>query len=178
MKKIFFNFVVGLTVVFFCGLAIAAVSYDHEVEDNGVQMFWKVTDSELHIKIIAETTGWVGVGFNPTEQMKDANYIIGYVKDGEAVVHDHFGHEKWNHREDTALGGSRDLTVVGGEEKDGRTTLEFSLPLDSGDDYDAVIDGQGKTVLLLAYGGSRDSLRSMHRYRTTLTIRLAEGRRE
>ncbi len=178
IKKKVFNVMLCTVVALYCSGATAAGSYDHAVEENGIKMFWKVADDELHVKVTAETSGWVGVGFNPTEQMKGANYIVGYVKNGEVVLHDDFGDGKWNHSEDTALGGTDDFTIVGGHETDGHTTLEFSFPLDSGDDYDGGIDPQGRTVVLLAYGGKRDSLRAMHRYRTTLTVNLATGRRE
>ncbi len=178
MEKKIFNVLLGAVLVFYGSAAMAAENYEHTLEDNGMELSWKVADDQLHIKISAETTGWVGIGFNPTEQMKDANYIIGYVKDGEVVLGDHFGDQKWNHREDKTLGGTEDLTVVDGKESEGRTTLEFSLPLDSGDAYDGVIDPQGETVVLLAYGGNRDSLRAMHKYRKTLTLNLATGRQE
>ncbi|HKJ66184.1 MAG TPA: DOMON domain-containing protein [Desulfopila sp.] len=178
MKKRILNVLLGSIVALYSSGATAAESYDHAVEEDGIKMFWKVTDDDLHVKVTAETSGWVGVGFNPTEQMKGANYIIGYIKNGEVVLHDDFGDEKWNHSEDTSLGGTDDLTIVDGLESEGHTTLEFFLPLDSGDDYDGVIDPQGRTVVLLAYGGKRDSLRAIHRYRTTLTVNLATGRRE
>ena len=61
-----------------------SASYDHEVEAKGVSFSWKDDGDTLHGKMSAKTKGWVAVGFNPSSKMKDANYILGYVKDGTA----------------------------------------------------------------------------------------------
>ena len=52
---------------------------------------WKIDGANLHVRLSAKTTGWVAVGFDSTSAMKDANLIIGYVKDGRAVLRDDFG---------------------------------------------------------------------------------------
>ncbi len=156
------------------GLSFAA-DYDHETEAGPMTFSWKVTESDLLIKISGKTTGWVGIGFNPVDQMKGADYILGYVKDGKVELRDDYGDSERNHTEDEKLGGASDVTVIGGEEKGGVTTLEFSIPLDSGDKFDTVIDPQGETVVLLAFGGKRDSFISKHQFRTTLTVNLSSG---
>jgi hypothetical protein len=169
-----------LSMVFLAGFAAnsMATEYDHETEVRGMNFAWKVAEGTLHVKLTARTTGWVGIGFNPTEQMKGANYILGYVKNGKVELRDDYGDETRNHKEDEKLGGTNDLTVIGGEEKGGSTTLEFSIPLDSGDKYDSKLDPEGETVVLLAYGGSRDSFRSKHKYKATLSVNLSSGSAE
>ncbi|MDJ0623997.1 MAG: DOMON domain-containing protein [Desulfocapsaceae bacterium] len=162
-------FLVGLT-----GNAIA-VEYDHETEVRGMTFSWKVADGNLHVKLMGKTTGWVGIGFNPTEGMKDANYVLGYVKKGKVEITDDFGNSAINHKSDEELGGTNDVTVVGGEEKGRATTLEFSIPLDSGDKYDSVLDPEGTTVVLLAFGGNRDSFRSKHRANAIINVNLSTG---
>ncbi len=171
--------VVSLMLSLVCVLSFAltsiAAEYDHEVKAKDMDFAWKVNGENLHIKISAPTTGWVGIGFNPVKMMEGANYILGYVKDGKVELRDDYGDSQRNHKEDERLGGKTDLTVVGGEEKGKSTTLEFTIPLNSGDKYDTVIDPNGDTVVLLAYGGKRDSFRSKHKYRETLNINLSSG---
>lgn len=152
-----------------------ATEYDHETEVRGMNFAWKVAEESLHVKLTARTTGWIGIGFNPTDQMKGANYIIGYVNKGKVEIRDDYGDETRNHKEDEKLGGTVDLTVVGGAEKGGSTTLEFSIPLDSGDQYDSKLDPEGETVVLLSYGGKRDSFRSKHKYKAILKVNLSSG---
>lgn len=155
-----------------------AVDYEHETKVRGMEFAWKVADDTLHVKLTARTTGWVGIGFNPVKYMEGADYIIGYVKRGKVTLRDDYGDSARNHKSDEKLGGTDDVTLVSGEEKGRSTTLEFSLPLNSGDTYDSVLDPEGETVVLLAYGGKRDSFRSKHKFRTTLKVNLSTGKVE
>lgn len=170
---------VGLLACLFVAISmgnVTAQEYDHTAEVKDMSFSWKIVDKAIQIKLTGESTGWVAIGFNPTSQMKDANFVIGYVKNGKATIEDDFGHEERAHKMDEDLGGKNDVTVIGGEEKGKTTTLEFSIPLDSGDKYDSVIDPNGETVVLLAYGGSRDSFKSKHKFRTAIKVNLATGK--
>lgn len=152
-----------------------AADYAHEVKDKNIGFAWTVDGDKLAVKLWAETEGWVGIGFNPSEKMKDANYVLGYVKKGEAKIIDEFGDSNTSHKSDEKLGGSTDAALVGGTEEGGVTTIEFTMPLDSGDKNDTVIDPNGDTIVLLAYGAGRDSFKSKHKYRTTLKVNLSTG---
>lgn len=155
---------------------VVAQEYDHTAKVEDMTFSWKIVDKAIQIKLSGETTGWVGIGFNPSSQMKDAGIVIGYVKKGKVTIEDDFGDEERGHKKDDKLGGKNDITVIGGEEKGKTTTIEFSMPLNSGDKYDSAIDPNGETVVLLAYGGSRDSFRSKHKFRTSIKVNLATGK--
>lgn len=155
-----------------------AADYDHETKVEDMTFAWKVDGANLHVKLSADTTGWIGIGFNPEEEMKGANYILGYVKGGKVKLTDDYGDSARGHKEDEKLGGTTDVTAVGGEEKGDTTTIEFTIPLDSGDKYDSVLTPDGDTVVLLAYGGKRDSFKSKHKFRKSLKVNLATGKVE
>lgn len=165
----------GCSILLVAASQGAAADYDHTVEAKNMTFSWKIDEDKLAGKMTAETDGWVGVGFNPTKKMQDANYVIGYVKDGEVKIADEFGSTSTGHKTDTELGGTEDVTVVGGTEEGGVTTIEFIIPLESSDKNDAKIDVNGDTVVLLAYGAGRDSFKNKHKYRTTMTINLSTG---
>ncbi len=114
---------------------------------------WQVRDDSLDVRISAPTTGWVAIGFEPTRAMKDADMRFGFVADGSAEVGDHFGVSAINHRFDTDLGGTRDVSNVGGSEEGGRTTLTFTMPLDSGDEYDVALSPGQEVIVIYAHGG-------------------------
>lgn len=154
---------------------VAAADYDHTVEAKNISFSWKIDGDNLAGKVSAKTDGWVGVGFNPTNKMKDANYVIGYVKDGKVKIVDEFGETATGHKADDKLGGADNVKVVGGTEEGGMTTIEFEIPLNSGDDKDGVLDPKGDTKLLLAYGAGRDSFRSKHKYREEMIVNLSTG---
>jgi hypothetical protein len=164
-----------------CGIFLAAASYgmaadyDHTVEAKNMTFSWKIDGDKLAAKLTAETEGWVGVGFNPSQKMKDANFILGYVKDGKVTIVDDYGNTSTGHKDDVDLSGTSDVTVVGGTEEEDVTTIEFIIPLTSGDKTDVNIDVNGDTTVLLAYGADRDSFRTKHKYRTQMTINLSTG---
>lgn len=167
--------------VLVCWLVLAVVTigsaaeYDHNVEAKKMTFSWKIDGDNLAVKVSAKTDGWVGVGFNPKKKMKDANYVLGYVKDGQTKLTDEFGTGSTTHKSDDSLGTTSDVTLVGGSEEGGVTTLEFVLPLNSGDKHDVAIDVNGDTVVLLAYGAGRDSFKSKHKFRTAVTVNLSTG---
>ncbi len=164
-------------VMLLCMAAIntQAAEYTHEVKSKKIAFAWKVDGNKLAVKLTAETDGWVGIGFNPTSEMKGANFILGYVKNGVAEVEDDFGTDENLHNPDTKLGGTSDVTLVGGTETGGVTTIEFTIPLNASDKNDTKIDVNGDTTVLLAYGAGRDSFMSRHTYRTTVKVNLSTG---
>ncbi|MFP4180689.1 MAG: DOMON domain-containing protein [Spirochaetaceae bacterium] len=84
--------------------------------------------------------------------MKDANIIFGFVKEGEVHIEDHYGTGTFSHEKDTDIGGSRDILDYSGSESDGETTLEFTIPLDSGDEYDTPLTLSKEHTVLFAFG--------------------------
>ena len=164
-------------VLFFTSTIVGATEYQHELKDKKMSFSWTVDGEKLAVKLVAETKGWVGIGFNPVEKMAGANFILGYVKKGKAKIIDEFGHDD-KHKSDTKLGGANDVTLVEGTEVDGLTTIEFTIPLDSGDKNDGKIDANGDTTVLLGYGAGRDSFRAKHKYRSTFIVNLSTGASE
>jgi hypothetical protein len=167
-------FIASLAILCTSGVAMAA-DYAHELTVKKMTFSWTVNGDMLDIKLSAKTTGWVAVGFNPNKKMQGANIIIGYVKNGKVVINDEFGSGKTSHTGDTKQGGQDNILNKKGSESGGVTTLEFSIPMKSGDSTDTVIDPTANTKVILAYGGSRDSLRTRHTFRTGKTVILATG---
>lgn len=143
------------------------------LEASDISLEWLVEGDELHMTISAPTTGWVAVGFKPSRIMKDANFVIGYVSGGEVFIEDHFGSGTFAHKPDTELGGTRDVTLKSGSEENGTTSLSFSLPLSSGDEYDREITPGEEIKVLLAYGGNgEDNFNAKHRFRTSAQLMI------
>ncbi len=139
----------------------------------GMEILWQIEGENIKITIKAPTTGWVSIGFDPVFMMKDANIIIGYIKEGDLFIRDDFGNANTRHTPDTQLGGIDNVLNAEGVEENGTTTLIFSIPLDSGDKVDrALIKGEEYTIIL-AYGKDQsDSFTSYHKKRGKTTIKL------
>ncbi len=155
MKKIiiFFIFLFGL-------FSINSQDKFIEIKKEKFIFKYKYTDNTIDIVLSAETTGWLAVGFNPTVKMKDANYIIGYVKEGILYIEDHFGFSPIGHKSDLELGGTNDIYNSKGIEKDGKTEISFSIPRKPVDKFDNEIK-KGKNKIILAMG-LRDDFTSKH----------------
>ncbi len=167
--------VLGTLCLFLASSFVAASDYAHELEDKDMAFAWKVDGDNLLVKMSAKTEGWVGIGFNPTEKMKDANFVLGYVKKGKAKIIDEYGTSKTAHKNDEKLGGTTDAVLINGTEEGGVTTIEFSMPLKTDDKNDQNLDVDANTIVLLAYGSGRDSFKSKHKYRGTFNVNLGSG---
>ena len=109
----------------------------------------------------AETTGFVALGIQPGNAMKDADIIFGYVEDGNAVVVDLFSTGAFGpHSEDTELGGVNNVTEFAGTENDGITVIEFKRALNTADEYDIPLK-KGINKIIWSYGSS-DSMDRKH----------------
>ncbi len=152
-----------------------AGDYQHSVVSKKMTFDWSVEGDMLAIKLTAPTKGWVAIGFNPSKKMKDANIIIGYVKNGKVSIFDEFGTHPTKHGKDSKKGGSDNITVVGGSEEGKTTTIEFKIPINSGDTLDGKLDVNGETTVILAYGPDRDSVRIKHTYHDKKIVNLSTG---
>lgn len=149
---------------------IATGEYRHTLTDSatGIELSWQNDSTYLYVGLTSPGTGWVAIGFDPEQQMKGANIIIGAVKDGELLMQDHFGTAPTSHREDS----SSEIVQVAGTESAGKTVIEFSISLQSDDPADMALQ-PGQTVsIILAYHTSSDSFTTRHSKRTTTEITL------
>ena len=139
---------------------------------EGITLEWRTTTNTLlEVRVSAETTGWVGVGFEPSgSQMSGANIILGYVDGSDVILEDHYGSSQTAHTEDT----QSNITLISGTEENGVTTLWFTTPYISSDTaHDQPITSGNTVTVLLAYGSnSSDDTTTTHgsgrRIRTTI----------
>lgn len=104
------------------------------------KLYYKIVNLDVYFRMEGKTLGYVAVGFEPTQAMKDADMVIGYVVKGNVYAFDAYSTGLYGpHPEDTSLGGKIDIYDVKGEERDGYTIIEFRRPLDTKDKYDVVL---------------------------------------
>lgn len=154
---------------------VAGAQVWQEVVVDGFTLNWAtVIGDMLSVKLSAPTTGWLSVGFDPTQQMLDANIIIGYVESATPFLRDDFGWQATSHRADTLLGGTNDVTIDGGTEAGGTTQIEFTIPLDSGDPKDReLIVGNLYTVIFARSGDGEDNFSAPHAVTSSAQIEIS-----
>lgn len=152
-----------------------ADEYAHKLEAKDMTVFWRIDKEQIHVKLVAKTTGWVAIGFDPENAMQGADIIIGAVKNGKVKIEDHYGDRKRGHSPDEKLGGENHVLNPAGEEADDVTTISFSRALESGDKWDKPIAAQGTSRIMIAYGSGQDSFKAGHQYRGIYDINYSTG---
>jgi len=135
---------------------------------TAMSVFWQHDGILLYVGLEAPGTGWLSIGFGPERRMQGANILIAAIADGTLTIEDHYGHTQTSHRTDEV----DHVIQAAGSEADGRSIVEFAIPLDSGDGEDAALAPGDEVAIILAYHGSNDSLIARHTKRSTSSIVL------
>lgn len=142
-----------------------------EIEKNGMKICWQFNHNKLDVKVFAPTKGWVAIGFNEENHLVGNNLIMGKIVDGQAIVSDRrivgFG----NHKAVEDIGGKNHLSNIGGKEDANGSLLQFSLTIESMDDFHYDLSKEKTLFLLIAYSES-DDFEHHSRMRTSVEIRL------
>ncbi len=148
---------------------IEAGEYRHTVTRSDFDVHYTVDDVYAWFGLKARTAGWVAIGFEPSSRMKDADLVLGMVKNGEAMISDQFSTDMYGpHFPDTELGGTNDILDYGGREENGYTVIEFKRLLATDDEFDRDITGDSVSIII-AYG-STDDFSRQHAWRQSLRI--------
>ncbi|MCY3412628.1 MAG: hypothetical protein INQ03_13405 [Candidatus Heimdallarchaeota archaeon] len=133
--------------------------YGASYHDTNLDMmvYWEHNGTYFKAALVIEATGWVSIGFG--QVMAGSSMIMGGYDSG-AYCYDLIGTGGVAHSDDTNQGGTYDISDCAATE-DTSTTLEFIIPMDSGDDQDTVIE-VGTADIFFAYAASSDGKTSMH----------------
>jgi len=147
--------------------------YPHvlSLKDGKVEIYWKNDAGSLWVAIRGKTTGWVAVGFDPDKHMKGANFLLAYVQDDSTIFRDDYGSGRFGHQSDTELGGKDHILECRGKEEKGVTTVEFKIPLNSGDQYDKLLKPKKEYTILLGLG-KKDDFHKRHFLKVKAKITL------
>jgi hypothetical protein len=105
--------------------------------------------------------------------MKGANMVLVAVDaEGQVVARDDYGIGTMSHAADVDSGGMDDILSVAGSETADQTTVEFVIPLDSGDPFDKPLTAGETYGLLVAYNATSDDFTQKHTSRGTGEITL------
>jgi hypothetical protein len=153
------------------GAAVQNKSDFSTVKAGKFVFLYKTEGENLVGKVSYPTAGWVGVGFNPVKMMKGANFILGTLAADKALVSDEFGTSNTSHAPDTTIGGKNNIIDGNVAIENGTTTVSFTIPLNSGDDKDAVLE-KGKPIKVIFAAGKKPDIKKIHGDIESATITL------
>jgi hypothetical protein len=121
-----------------------------------MEVYSRTDGDTIRIAMRAKTDGYVALGFDPSERMKDADIVLGGVKEGKAFLYDMYSTGVTGpHPPDEQQGGKNDILVFGAGKTDGVTVVEFERKLVTGDAKDKAIK-IGDNKIIWAIGDSPD----------------------
>ena len=124
--------------------------------DGSYELYWRIEDDIIFIGMMAETTGWVAIGFSPVSLHKGADIVSGWVDDNGTVsiIDCYFPDMYPPHPHDTSQNGTFDILSYNGTEQANRTVIEFSRMVSTGDELDNDILLNESMEIFWAYGSS------------------------
>jgi len=146
--------------------------YSGKVDVVGVEVSWSTDKNALRIGLVSPGTGWVAIGLDPQVMMEKANMILGAVVNGAVVARDDVGTGLFSHGPDTSVGGQDNLLAAAGREVDGKTIVEFAIPLNSGDSADRPLVVGQTYKIIVAYQATSDDFSERHSRRAAGEITL------
>jgi hypothetical protein len=125
-------------------------------------LYWKNDADDLYMAMKGQTNGWIAIGFEPSDWMKDADMVVGFVNGSNTTAEDQYCTGNYGpHLADTALGGTDDILNYGGKEEGGYTTIEFRRKMNTGDIYDKAFNSSQKVNVIWSMADS-DSVSLKH----------------
>jgi len=114
-----------------------------------MEISWRNDQEYLYLALNGSTDGWLAIGFEPLEWMKNADIVMASVQPDKAVAKDEYCTGNYGpHIEDTMLGGTDDILEFAGKKVAGRTIFELKRRLDTGDKFDkAFSPGQAISII-------------------------------
>ena len=169
-----FAAVVLVTVIIFCSVFVVAHEGNNDLPeidgvieldeypnhsafgDGAYELSWAIEDDTIYIGMMAQTSGWVAIGFSPISLHKGADIVMGWMDDnGTANIIDcYFPNMYPPHPHDTQQNGTFDILTYNGTEQNNRTIIEFSRLLSTGDELDNDILLNESMEILWSYGSS------------------------
>jgi len=147
--------------------------YPRQIQEpiTEIKIYWYNDEIHLYIGLVSPGLGWIAIAFDPTyPDHYETNIIIGYVVDGQLFIWDHYGTGATIHESDETLGGTNDILESAGTELEGRTIVEFKIPLNSSDAYDKTLEPNETYTIIVAYHSTADYLASQHTATGIITI--------
>ena len=146
-------------------VAASATSLPHvfQHEKGGFTLAWAIHGGDIEMELTLNASAYVALGFGGGMSSFNGgtDMIIGYVDaNGTAHAGDYWSTGHTKPQQDTQLGGSNDVTVLGGgliwsTGADGglvpRMTVRFRRKLSTGDKFDAIINTSASVPIIYAW---------------------------
>jgi len=181
-------FAFGIAAIGFAAAGVPTVDgvvtdmeYAHMYHDEkiGMMLRWEAVGDVMYICMEAPATGWIGLSFMPMDGTIHGDTVIGYVNADtqEAFLSDQVapGNAHFPHFDDRRFGGETSFLEVVGSEVGGRTVIEFSRALMTGEPTDAPFMDMGLMTMISFHPTADDYVSYHSKWYNVVTINYVSG---
>ncbi len=141
------------------------------ITKNNMTVSWRFHEDRIHFEMSAPTTGWVTIGFNTHSGTKGAYLLMGNIVEGKPAVVEHYTLSPGNYQPIESLGESPQVSDIAGVERANSSTLKFSLPVKSANQYQRELAKGLNYTMIIAYS-QEDDFQHHSMMRTSVDITL------
>ena len=150
---------------------IVSNSFSQEVQVERMKVSWEHKGDMVTFTASAPDDGWVALGFNSKNDIVGSNLIMIGVKEGKITEEDFYVVGAGNPKPVGVLGSKSQIRNPGGTDKNGITTITFSLPVKAFDKYHYDLS-KGNTLWLICAYSMEDEFDHHSRMRRHVEITL------
>lgn len=148
----------SLIFIILYGIALT-IPWDHasiKRTSSRMNIEWKHHVSFIRFDISAPTKGWVAIGFNERNQLKDSYLIMGRVKSNHVEIKEFKTLAAGNYKTISELGGKPMLFDLYGEERNDTTYSSFSVPTRLSGEFQKDLSKGNSYFMIKAFSISED----------------------
>ncbi|KAL4488438.1 hypothetical protein ABPG72_013006 [Tetrahymena utriculariae] len=120
-------------------------------QDNFLNIQFDLSvEGDVTFMIVVQNTGWFGLGFG--SNMINVDMIVAENDSGVVTLSDDYSQQESTPSSDKNLGGENNLTLLGYELTDEQLTFKFSRKLNTGDQYDKILEKDQMLNIVYAWG--------------------------
>jgi hypothetical protein len=155
----------------FCSAQTKSPPKMKAIEVGGMRINWHFEDEKLIVEAVAPDVGWIGIGFNPKDDIVQTNLIMSGVSEGKNYLSERYVVGMGNHKSVASLGGKEVVKILEAEEKNGSTRVRFSIPCASKDRFHYDLH-EGTEIYFICAFSMEDDLTHHSRMRQHVKVKL------
>lgn len=148
-----------------------SVPNENRIEQNGMIVDWSHEGDRIRFEMEAPTTGWVTIGLNEKAGLPGSYLLMGRIVSGKGEVVEHYTLTPGDYQPLSTLGAEIAVEAVSGQEGQGRSRIQFSLPIAPGNSYAKELKAGAVYTMHMAYS-REDDFQHHSMMRTAVKIKL------
>lgn len=143
----------------------------NRIERNGMIVSWAYEGDRIQFEMEAPTTGWIAIGLNEKAGLPGSYLLMGRITSGKTEVVEHYTLAPGDYQPLSTLGAEIAIEGVSGQEGQGISRIQFSLPIAPGNDYAKKLEPGLRYTMHMAYSRV-DDFQHHSMMRTAANVKL------